>query len=98
MEPTVDEPDLVRAEKRLKCKLSPYMWATFLRVPFCRSGRNARVTQWTPRTLTVKLSTRVSMSTLAGRSPDTFEVKKSSHRFNSVGNIVAYSGIVDQDV
>ena len=66
------ELSLVRAEKGLKGGLSSYMLATFFWVPFCRSGRNALVTQWTLRTLMVKLSARLSLSTLADRSPDTF--------------------------
>jgi len=65
MEPRVVELGLVRAEKGFKGGLSSYMLATFFWVPFCRSGRNALVTQWTPRTLMVKLSTRLSLSTVS---------------------------------
>jgi len=72
MEPRGVELGLVRTEKGLKGGLSSYILATFFWVPFCRSGRNALVTQWTPMTLMVKLSARLSLSTLADRSPDTF--------------------------
>ncbi len=65
MEPRVVELGLVRAEKGFKGGFSSYMLATFFWVPFCRSGRNALVTQWTPRTLMVKLSTRLSLSTVS---------------------------------
>lgn len=97
MEPSVVELDFVRVDKRLWGELSSYMFATFFRVPFCRSGRKARVTQWMPRTLVVKLSARLSLSTLANRPPDTCR-RRSSHRFNSAKSILTYAGIVDQDV
>ena len=64
MEPTVVELSLVSSGMMvLRVGVSSNMLATFFRVPFCRSGMNSLVTQWTPRTLAMKLSVRFSLST-----------------------------------
>ena len=66
MEPTVLELWVVLAQRRrLRGGGSSYMLATFFREPFWRSGKKVLVTRWTPRTLTVKLSVRFSLNTLA---------------------------------
>lgn len=76
-----------------------YMLATFLRLPFFKSGRRALVTRWALVTLTVKEDSRsVLRPNVSWKSWENNFGSNYGHGLNAVGGKVHDAGIIDQDI